>query len=97
MSGSSLLEVDLDVSTNLDVRFLKIALREEALALELISDQQALHVIRSVTGKLLPEAACLVWRCRPDENERSKRPRAGGPEVLYEEDLLRTYFSPVSI
>ena len=84
--------------------FLRFALKNEAEIAGIISRQQAVHIISSVTGLMLPEAYGLVWRPAPEASQASKRQKvsaasssAESPAMvpvkeIYDLESLRKHF-----
>ena len=73
ITGSPITEVEIDVRQKVSIGFLRFALKNEAEIAGIISRQQAVHIISSVTGLMLPEAYGLVWRPAPEASQGSKR------------------------
>ena len=85
----------------ISVGFLRFALKNEAEIAGIISRQQCVHIISSVTGLMLPEAYGLVWRPMPEASKRQrvsassssgKAPATEPVEEIYDLESLRKHF-----
>ena len=60
ITGSRITEVEIDVRQKVSIGFLRFALKNEAEIAGIISRQQQVHIISSVTGLMLPESSAFV-------------------------------------
>ena len=94
--------MEIDVKQKISVGFLRFALKNRAEIAGIISRQQSVHVISSVTGLMLPEAYGLVWRPMPEASKRQRvsatssssgtAPATEPMEEIYDLESLRKHF-----